>query len=353
MSKRPRKARPKYQTIEEFIQKQVADGRFASGSMIWSESRFMRHFDVSANTVQKALAGLVREGVLYRRQGKGTFVSDATPLPAPARLVGVVLPAGSNPDANHFQMELLKGIRSALAPGQTELIFREPGQKLGRAVAGTMLTGALLVTPTLDERDEIHKLGRRLPSVAISSHLEGGGTPYVAFDNRAGARAAVEHLIDRGHERVAFVSGGSRKTAKAERREGYDLALSSRGIEADPELVVTVKSFDERGGEAAAAHLARISPMPTAAFAANDLLALGMIRALQALGTRVPDDVAIAGFDDLAPARYAAPALTTVGGSIRDMGRAAVELLDEVIESPGDEHAPRVLPAKLIVRESS
>jgi DNA-binding LacI/PurR family transcriptional regulator len=294
----------------------------------------------------------VREGALYRRQGKGTFVAESRPLPAPKRLVGVLLPAAADLNTNHFHMELLKGIRSALDPGQMDLIFCAPSQTFSEALSDTPLSGGLLVTPTLDQQGDALELQRRIPVVAVSSHFEGGEIPYVALDTVRGACQAVEHLLGRGHTRIAYVTGGSPRTCTAERQEGYERALKASGVAPTPELVIRVDHFDERGGEAAAGALIRLSPAPTAAFAANDLMAMGLVRGLQSLGKAVPDDIAVVGFDDLAPSRYTQPALTTVGGSLQETGRAAVALLDELIESPGGGHGPTILPTRLIVRES-
>ncbi|MBN1676574.1 MAG: GntR family transcriptional regulator [Kiritimatiellae bacterium] len=343
---------PKYKLIEQFIRDRIAEGEFEPGALIWSESRFMRHFEVSANTVQKALAGLVREGLLYREQGKGTFVAQTLPVPSPALVVGIIVPAKASTETG-FHMPLIEGYRTVLAPREMVLLFREPGRPFLEVAEEARVDAALVVTPTLADRDQLLALRERMPVVAVSSHVESPSIPYIAFDNESGAQEAVTHLIGQGHRTIVFVTDPTERTAKSERLRGYQAALREHGIVLDERYRIETDNPHGHGPGSAAHRLCGLTPCPTAAFGVTDGVASALIRGLQDLGRRVPEDVAVVGFDDLPHSRHMRPALTTVAGDLFEMGRRAVELLRLHMEQPGSAPDRVLLPTHLMVRESS
>ncbi|MGB9775970.1 MAG: LacI family DNA-binding transcriptional regulator [Anaerolineae bacterium] len=173
---------------------------------------------------------------------------------------------------------------------------------------------------------------------------------YVDVDNVVGARMAVEHLLRLGHERVATITGPLNMFAAQDRLEGYRQALVARGIPVDEELIAE-GDFTEQGGRAA---MQRLLPRrPTAVFAASDMMAAGAMKVLREAGLRVPEDVAVVGFDDVPLASMVEPPLTTVRQPIEQLGSMAVELLVSLLENPGGEVVHRVvLPTELVIRAS-
>jgi LacI family transcriptional regulator len=173
---------------------------------------------------------------------------------------------------------------------------------------------------------------------------------YVDVDNVVGARMAVEHLLRLGHERVATITGPLNMCAGQDRLEGYRQALAARGIPVDEDLIAE-GDFTEQGGQAA---MRRLLPhRPTAVFAASDMMAAGAIKVLREAGLRVPEDVAVVGFDDIPLASMVEPPLTTVRQPIEQLGSMAVELLVSLMENPGEETVHRVvLPTELVIRAS-
>jgi DNA-binding LacI/PurR family transcriptional regulator len=173
---------------------------------------------------------------------------------------------------------------------------------------------------------------------------------YVDVDNVVGARMAVEHLLRLGHERVATITGPLNMCAGQDRLEGYRQALAARGIPVDEDLIAE-GDFTEGGGRAA---MRRLLPhRPTAVFAASDMMAVGAIKVLREAGLRVPEDVAVVGFDDIPLASMVEPPLTTVRQPIEQLGSMAVELLVSLMENPGEETVHRVvLPTELVIRAS-
>ncbi|MEZ5257370.1 MAG: LacI family DNA-binding transcriptional regulator [Ilumatobacteraceae bacterium] len=189
--------------------------------------------------------------------------------------------------------------------------------------------------------------------VAVDRELP--GFDLVASDHAAGARAVVQRLADVGHRRIACISGPQLMPVFEQRLAGYsDVAvplLECEGI--DPASYVRVEPLDQMRGIEPATELLTTEPRPTAIFAATDQQAIGVLRACADLGLRVPEDVSVAGFDDIALAQLVSPRLTTVRQPIAEIGRLAVEQLLARIESPDIPPQRRLLPVDLCEREST
>jgi len=191
-----------------------------------------------------------------------------------------------------------------------------------------------------------------LPSVPLV-HLNsarGFGTS-INIDNAGGATAMVRHLASLGNRRLAFIRGPERNADAAERLRGYRSAIRSLG-KPSAEGVEVAGDFTEEGGYTAAREMLRHKPLPDAIFAANDAMAIGALHAFREASVRVPDEIALAGFDDIPIARYVTPALTTVNVEIAELGRRAFELLLEIIDSNTSSNRREKFPTRLVVRES-
>ncbi|MFB9905032.1 LacI family DNA-binding transcriptional regulator [Allokutzneria oryzae] len=172
-------------------------------------------------------------------------------------------------------------------------------------------------------------------------------TLWVDADNLGGARLAVEHLRERGRKRIAMIAGPQDMAVSIDRQNGYHQALDPRS-----RPVIAYGDFSVSGGEKAMRQLLSWEPELDAVFASSDLMAVGALEALRASGRRVPEDVAVVGFDDIEHARRADPPLTTVRQPIDEQGRRMVRmLLDAVSGDPADEAV--TLPTSLVVRQSS
>jgi DNA-binding LacI/PurR family transcriptional regulator len=171
---------------------------------------------------------------------------------------------------------------------------------------------------------------------------------YVDSDNRGGARAATEHLIARGRNRIAAITGPLDSDAGVARHRGFLDAMAVAGL---PATRVAHGDYTEASGTQAMQALLEQHPDLDAVVAGNDTMAISALRVLAATGRRVPDDVALTGFDDYQAARHTTPPLTTVHQSIPAWGREMARMLLAVID--GEQPSPLILPARLIVRESS
>jgi LacI family transcriptional regulator len=203
-----------------------------------------------------------------------------------------------------------------------------------------MLHGA---SPTLDLANKPYVFVHRLFNAALGNS--------VVVDERYGPRLAIEHLARLGHHQIAFINGRHGWDATAKRLIGYKEALAKLGLVYDPDLVEE-GDWEVQGGYAAAKRLLARPQPPKAIFAANDLMALGAIYAIQNAGLRVPEDIAIVGYDDREIASISRPTITTVSLPCYEMGEIAAQLLLQRLKDQIDKLEPIQVRGKLIVRES-
>ena len=218
-------------------------------------------------------------------------------------------------------------------------------------VAAVIFAGSGLDDPALNEELARHVDGMREFGAAVvhlSPHAL--GEPEVSVDNTGGIAAMVRALAGLGHRRIAFLAGPTSLYVARQRLEGYRLGLTDAGLEADERLVVHTP-FDREGGAAGVDALRGSGVAFTAIACANDLLALGALARLADLGVRVPDDVSVAGFDDIAVAADTSPSLSTVRVPLRELGRHGFAQVEHLLAGrplPGE-----VLPAEVVLRQST
>jgi LacI family repressor for deo operon, udp, cdd, tsx, nupC, and nupG len=215
------------------------------------------------------------------------------------------------------------------------------------------------------QADGLIQLRARLPAAALAADgslqipfvnacecLEDAPCPRVRVDNVAAARALTTHLVDLGHRRIGTVLGPARSPLTRDRLRGYQLALRGAGIGRDDALIAQ-GDFSMSSGRAAAMKLFASRTPPTAIFCFNDEMAMGAMQWLKGAGLSVPDDVSVAGFDDIEFASFCDPPLTTIAQPTRQLGNAAMSLLYEILAGGRPAHATRTLPTKLIIRAST
>jgi LacI family transcriptional regulator len=208
----------------------------------------------------------------------------------------------------------------------------------------------LIVSGPLADDVELRRANDDGFPIVLQGHMPALSAPSVDVDNVAGARAAVSHLIERGHRSIAIITNAPLTyTAAEERLAGYRLALAEAGIEFDPQLVAEGAFMAQSGVEAMSMLLERCSF--TAVFVASDVVALGAMGAVRAAGLRIPTDISMVGFDDIPLASHFDPPLTTVSIPAYDLGKTAGNLLLAQIRG---EPVPQrtLLDTELKVRES-
>jgi LacI family transcriptional regulator len=215
------------------------------------------------------------------------------------------------------------------------------------SVAIAEQAAGVIISPARPETDIAELIARGIPVVTIDRLLRSHAVSAVVVDNVDAARTATAHLLDRGYERVACVTGPQHISTAVERLEGYRRALRDRAIPIDPALE-RVENYREDGGYRAVEAFLALPEPPDAVLATNGLLAVGAFRALHDRGTAVPGEVGIVGFDDSPWAEVTDPPLTTIAQPTEELGRAAAELL-----LAGGDPVVRTLGARLVVRRSS
>ncbi|MDQ2848309.1 MAG: LacI family transcriptional regulator [Actinomycetota bacterium] len=243
--------------------------------------------------------------------------------------------------------------------GWTVLIDRTSGERSHeqRTTAGIRadLIDGSIVSPLSMTPSDIAALRPDHPVVLLGERLARAGADHIAVDNVAAAREATAHLIGLGRVRIAAIGAQPQHSGtSALRLEGYRVALADAGLDASADLVAQGNNFHREDGYTAMQRLLAAERPPDAVFCFNDLLALGCIRAIVEAGLRVPEDVAVVGFDDIEDCRFVTPTLTTVAPDKEFIAVTAVDLLSRRVR--GDRSTPPqdvVAQHRLVVREST
>ncbi len=263
------------------------------------------------------------------------------------------------PDADYrdaFLPALLQGITRALRAHGYHLIFRplepdEPDDAFLELAQGRHADGLILSGPRADS-PYLHALHEEGFPLVLHGQLPDSEIPSVDVDNCQGARQAVEHLIRLGHRRIGMITNAPLDyVASRQRLEGYRQTLREAGLPVE-ESLVRIGNFDEESGYHAMQSLLAQPTPPTAVFVASDMVAMGALKAVWDRGLRVPDDVAIVGFDDLAATRFTIPPLTTVRVPAFQLGHETAEQMMEIIAHGAPAHPHILLPTSLVVRAS-
>src|SRR4051794_10726299 len=339
MSEAP--TRPSRVTIRE-----IAD---LAGVSIATVSRVVNgREDVSPET-REAVNAVVREhGYAANRSARGLsarrtgFVGVLVPLVYPVYFSAILSGAAEA----LYEHEL----RLVLSPTHHE--HEREVTLLDRLMHG-MTDGALIVLPeeSSDELAGLKDQGYRFVVVDPREKLD-ERIPSVSAAHTSGADQAMQHLLGLGHRRIGVITGPRGWVATEDRRRGYLAALAAAGIAPDPELE-RESNFEIVGGLGAAHSLLDLDEPPTAIFAFNDNLAIGAIQAARSRGLRVPEDLSVAGFDDVEHATIVTPTLTTVRQPLAEMGRTAVSLLTRLLAGQRVETLRIELGTRLVVREST
>lgn len=243
--------------------------------------------------------------------------------------VGVVVTTITDP----FIAEVVQGIEATAHDHGYTVILSSSGAMPEREIAAVEMlrskrVDAVIVTSSRIGAlylDHLERIG--VPIVLINNHNEESGryTFTVSVDNCHGGHLATEHLLQLGHQRIGYVTAPADHSSDLDRMTGYRQALAAGGIEPDPALIVSGNGRAD-GGERALAALMAIEELPTAVFCYNDMTAVGLMHAARQAGLSVPQDIAVAGFDDIPFATYVYPPLTTIAQPKYEMGQMAMKM---------------------------
>ncbi len=350
----------KRERITSKLMELIGAGAYPAGEFLPPERELAEQFDVSRPTLRKALEPLIGSGVLVNQPGVGTRVAGAAAPRKTSRnawqVIGLLLPD----IGNRFFVEITEAIEyTALQRGYQLLLCNSRHQPAVeemhlRQLAEQRVVGVILAhDPHAPFPASAALLGQAsIPYVALFSSPAESACDSVIVDDVGGVNQMMRYLYSLGHRRIAFcrpVPGG-----RAHPREKAYLDFMARNeCPAPPHFLIPYEALDDASGEEAIARLLDEPVAPTAFFAGNDRTALLLLKHLAARGVRVPQDVSVAGFDNLRFTEHLAVPLTTVDQPKHEMGRRAVELLLERIEL-GLSAPPRaqIFQPHLVIRES-
>lgn len=338
----PRKKRP--------TQADVARLAGVSQAMVSYVFNNSMTFSVPEETRRRILDAVTAVGYVPDRTARGLRTNKTYS-------VACVIPDITNP----FYPAFARGIQDSLEQhGYDVILYNTDGvaekeQKYLHLIQQNHVDGAILTTTHLDVDDFQTLLKRHIAVVKMDvgpSVFPGLPVDVVYSDSTGAARMAVQHLLDRGHTRIAMLNGRG-GPPRDTRLIGYRTTLMERGITVD-EALIQPGDYSEESGYRGMHRLLALENRPTAVFASNDLMAIGALSALEQANLRVPQDVAVIGFDDIPVARMVRPPLSTIAHFSEKQGQRAAELLMERISGAFDGDGRSVeMPYRLIIRQST
>ena len=356
------------------LRRLIVSRRWRHGERIPTETLLARHLDISRTTVRIALQRLEVEGMIRRAAGRGTFVSWQPQDPANSRTIGYF----THSFHNEIHSAMLSSAETELRSAGYQVIFSNATaldeesmileQMLEENIAGLMIWASACPTAatvaTLQEYQS-----RAIPIVFIDRVIDGIQADYVASDNFGGAYELTSHLVALGHEQIVQLMpniDGLRPID--ERQRGYVAAASESGLTPmspwkinpperpefhEPDIYSLAGEKSQQVIDQVVRLMTTVEPMPTAIACINDILAIITISALREIGISVPDDVSVAGFDDISMASHIGVPLTTVSQDAYEMGKSASQMLLGRLH--GDNAPPRcyTVPTRLRIRAST
>ena len=360
-----------YTQLEKDLLRDLHQGVLRPGDLLPAETALAQKYGISRTSVRTAIASLVEQGMLERRQGAGTFVAGGALSTHRALTISLVVPDINDP----FIAAIGSGIAGALGNQGTLLIQSSNGSSDTENanleyIVQTRLDGAIVFPNwgvlNLEALARLKLAG--IPFVLVDRHFPGFAADSVTVDNFGGAFQATTHLVSLGHRRIAHLQGTD-CSANHDRRDGFLAALAEADLPCYPHYLLKMDAAADRKDAAWLAdrfepdrqwglrntlRLMELPHPPTAIFAGNDFQALGAIEALRQLGRRIPEEISVCGFDGLTLGRHFPIPLTTIAQPANRIGEEAMRLLLRRIR--GD-HAdfPRqvVLDTTLVVRDST
>ena len=357
---RKKKDRFLYREFSDQLKKEIGEGRYKPGQSIPSERELVERHRLSRTTVRSAILQLIREGWLYSRPGSATFVSeqslrrDKGALPGNKHLLCLIKVKYSPLDSPYYS-RIFWGMQQEADRRGYYMSFcsftEESKMNFFKTIRDRNAGGVVLIGGIEDEAViEIHKSG--IPLVLVDNYINRKNIVSVLPDNFSGAFYAVKYLTGLGHREIYFVGASLENKVVKERFNGYKEALVSAGIDFKKEYFLG-NGFSISGGYHAAEELIKKKNLPGAILAVNDEVAIGIMNAINEKSDfRIPRDISIIGFDDIAWASHSNPPLSTVKIEKENTGALAIKLLSEHMESESYVRIKVVTPTELIIRSS-
>ena len=325
-----------------------------------------KKLDLSVTTVSRALAGYddvapsTRDLVITTARDMGYVPRHAARQLRRQRTetIGLIIPTSGSRFSDPFFSEFIAGIGDETSRRSYDLLVSValPGEAEEHTYRlwtnSRRVDGFILVRMRINDWRISYLTEENFPFAAFGRSKTFEASPHIGVDGCAGVKDLVKHLLDLGHQKIAFIGASEELTLVGDRLDGYKAGLEEANIAFDPDLVLE-GDLTRKGGYEATKRLIERSPRPTAIIGVNDLTALGAIRAAQENGLTVGRDLAIAGFDGTVAGEHAHPALTTVHQPVYEIGRQVSAILIDLIEKKPRSELQSLIRPRLIVREST
>ncbi|HEX7735631.1 MAG TPA: GntR family transcriptional regulator [Ktedonobacteraceae bacterium] len=377
-STKKERTRDLHRQLTTDFRNRILEGQLSAGARLPADNDLAAEYQLSRDTVRQALALLADEGLIERVQGRGTFVTQrpasstansgsatqaSPPVVQEQKHIGLLLSSGQRKMGDILQ-DIMVGVEQAarLHGYSISLRYTEGGkEQQAQDIARMSASGVagLIVCPidNVADTDVIRKLqSDQFPLVFVDRYLPGLTVDFVGADNKGGGYRATEHLVILGHRRIGFLffeeEDLETTSSVKERWQGYTEALHKYGVPYDPSLLIPDVNPGEGHVSPSIYEFLQRPDRPSAIFAVNDIVALDVMQAAHALNLRIPQDLALVGFDNERFASRLSPPLTTMAQPFFDIGLRAGTLLLSRIEGLSTISRHIELPVNLIIRES-
>lgn len=326
----------------------IKDVARLAGVSVATVSRVINDSDAVHDTTRQKVLDAIKE-LGYRPNLLGRHLRRTE-----TRLVLVLLPTISNP----FYSRIVLGIEDVAHKNGYSIMLCNTDSDIKREkvylglLRNRLADGVIFLAPEI-ESEELSEIAGKFPVVQCCEYKEGAMVSHVSIDNYSAACKAVRHLIDLGHKRIGMISCGNGFLSTKERERAYRQVLEENGIPFDPALL-RYGDYGFKSGLRNALQLLSLPDRPTAVFCISDMMGIGTIKAAFEKGLRVPEDLAVCGFDDIGYANMYEPPLTTIAQPKYDLGCTAMELLLKHIKEGGSAEPEDIyLEHELVIRKST
>jgi LacI family transcriptional regulator len=274
------------------------------------------------------------------------------PLQSRTKTIGMIVPDNANP----FFSELIRGVEDILANASYFVSFGNSENNSTKeqyylhGFIERQVDGLIIAIASQTENKELIALSDEMPIVLVDRLIPGWTGDCVVQDNEMGMQLAVNHLVSLGHKMIAFINGDSSLSTAKERRAGFEASVQSFGLSPTS---ISEGIFSVDSGYMQTVSLLHNSQRPTAICAANDLLAIGAMRALFEADIKIPDDISVVGYDDINFASFIHPSLTTISQPVRSIGMESAQLILKRLSNPHGISQRINMTPKIIIRHSS
>jgi len=340
----------KYKLIKEKIKEDIKTGLITD--KLPGERVLATEMGVSYMTIRKAVLDLVDEGILNKKATTGTFVNHSKISQKPTNNIGFFLDEKIKEGiSSPYYSLVFNALMKEVKKHDKSLILFSDFDDLNPLKSTKKIDGVIVCFFRRIGK-QIQEIKKILPMILLDNISTDKSIPSITIDNFNSIKESVNYLVENGHRKIGFITGLLDSDIAKDRLKGFEAALGIHSIEINQEYIFN-GDYSYESGEKGAEAILKLKDRPTAIICSNDIMAIGAMRMIQESGLRIPNDISIIGFDDIEVAANVFPSLTTVSTPISEIAELSVNSLIAAINGENIEYIHKVLPAKLVVRNST